>query len=229
MSHTICLTVNDGTERELGVRHAFNAGYSGRDTGEVQRHVAELAALGVPAPGQIPTLYPLPARLVTQETTIEVPHAKTSGEAEWALIVGEDVEDLLLTVASDHTDRALEVHGVAWSKQTAPNLVGEFAWRLQDIHADLDDLTLRAWVTHADAESLIQDGTLAQLLPPAYWVERLQEHSLLRPGTVLLGGTLSMMPGVEQFADSWRVEIADQNGQTSQLSYQVLQLSPAWD
>lgn len=229
MPHSVRLMVNDGSTREIPVRYALNAGYAGRDTDEVQQHVDELAALGVPAPRQIPTLYPLPSRLVMQAATIEVPHAETSGEAEWALVVGEDPEDLLLTVACDHTDRALEVHGVAWSKQTAPNLLGEFAWRLQDIADEFDEFSLRAWVSHGDAESLIQDGTAAQLLPPAYWVERLEERSLLRPGTVLLGGTVAMTPGVNQFADSWRVELADGHGQTSRINYRVLRLLPAWD
>jgi apolipoprotein N-acyltransferase len=40
------------------------------------------------------------------------------------------VDDLLLMVACDHTDRDLEVHGVAWSKQSAPNILGDVAWSL---------------------------------------------------------------------------------------------------
>ena len=71
-------------------------------------------------------------RLVSRPEVVQVAHAKTSGEAEWALIVGDGPDDLLLTVACDHTDRALEVHGVAWSKQTAPDVLGDVAWPLAD-------------------------------------------------------------------------------------------------
>ena len=43
-------------------------------------------------------------------------HGRTSGEAEWALVITGPIDDVLLTAACDHTDRELEVHGVAWSK-----------------------------------------------------------------------------------------------------------------
>lgn len=229
MSHTVQFQMADGSRRDVPVRYALNAGFAGRDTEQVRHHVDELAAMGVSAPTQVPTLYPLSASLVTQTDTIQVPHAKTSGEAEWALVVADDVSDLLLTVASDHTDRDLEVHGVAWSKQSAPNVLGDVAWRLSDVAAELGSFTLRAWVTHGDTEQLIQDGTLGQLLPPSHWVDKLTDSSLLRPGTVLLGGTIPMIADAEQFADAWRVEMSDPNGRTSRIAYRLEQLSPAWD
>jgi 2-keto-4-pentenoate hydratase/2-oxohepta-3-ene-1,7-dioic acid hydratase in catechol pathway len=222
------LRLADG-ERQVVVRYALNGGYAGRDTDQVQHHVDELAALGVPAPSRVPTLYPLSAVNVSQADTVQVPHGKTSGEAEWALLVGDDPDDLLLTAACDHTDRDLEVHGVAWSKQSAPDVLGDFAWRLSDVADDLDSFTLRAWVRHGDTEQLIQDGTLAQLLPPSYWVDKLAAAGLLRPGTVLLSGTIPMIEGVNQFADGWRVEMADPRGQVSRIAYTVEQLPPAWD
>lgn len=216
-----------GGEREIPVRYALNAGYAGRDTAQVQHHVDELADLGVPAPSRIPTLYPLSATLVSRPEVVQVPHGRTSGEAEWALIVGDGPDDLLLTVACDHTDRALEVHGVAWSKQSAPDVVGDVAWPLSEIEHELDGFTLKAWVKHGEDEQLIQDGTLAQLLPPSYWVKELGDQ--LKPGTVLLSGTIPMIAGVDQFADGWRVELTDPRGVTSKISYSVEQLAPAWD
>ena len=117
MTQTLRFTLPGGGEREITVRYALNAGYAGRDTEQVQHHVDELAELGVPAPSRIPTLYPLSATLVDRPEVVQVAHGKTSGEAEWALVVGDGPDDLLVTVACDHTDRALEVHGVAWSKR----------------------------------------------------------------------------------------------------------------
>lgn len=227
MPETLRFALPDGSERQIDVRYALNAGYAGRDTQQVQHHVDELAALGVPAPTRIPTLYPLSARLVSRPKTVQVPHAKTSGEAEWALIVGDGPDDLLLTVACDHTDRALEVHGVAWSKQTAPDVLGDVAWPLAAIEDELDDFTLKAWVRNGDTEQLIQDGTPAQLLPPSYWVKELGDR--LVPGTVLLSGTIPMIPGVDQFADAWRVELTDPRGLTSRIGYDVEQLAEAWE
>jgi len=227
VTQTLRFRLPDGGEREVTVRYALNAGYAGRDTAQVQHHVDELAELGVPAPHRIPTLYPLSATLVSRPEAVQVPHGRTSGEAEWALIVGDGPGDLLLTAACDHTDRALEVHGVAWSKQSAPDVLGDVAWPLAEIEGELDQFTLKAWVATGAEERLIQDGTLAQLLPPAYWVKKLGDR--LRPGTVLLSGTIPMIAGVDQFADGWRVELTDPRGLTSRIEYSVEQLDPAWD
>jgi 2-keto-4-pentenoate hydratase/2-oxohepta-3-ene-1,7-dioic acid hydratase in catechol pathway len=224
---TLRFTLPDGSERQIEVRYALNAGYAGRDTQQVQHHVDELAELGVPAPKRIPTLYPLSASLVSRPKNVQVPHGKTSGEAEWALIVGDGPDDLLLTAACDHTDRALEVHGVAWSKQSAPDVLGDVAWPLKAIEHELDEFTLKAWVRHGDTEQLIQDGTLAQLLPPSYWVKELKTR--LVPGTVVLSGTIPMIAGVDQFADAWRVELTDPRGLTSRIVYSVEQLAAAWE
>jgi 2-keto-4-pentenoate hydratase/2-oxohepta-3-ene-1,7-dioic acid hydratase in catechol pathway len=224
---TLRFTLPDGSERQIDVRYALNAGYAGRDTQQVQHHVDELAELGVPAPKRIPTLYPLSASLVGRPDVVQVAHGKTSGEAEWALIVGDGPDDLLLTAACDHTDRALEVHGVAWSKQSAPDVLGDVAWPLAAIEDELDEFTLKAWVRHGDTEQLIQDGTLAQLLPPSYWVQELKDR--LVPGTVVLSGTIPMIAGVDQFADAWRVELTDPRGLTSRIGYDVEQLAAAWE
>ncbi|GAA4025790.1 DUF2848 domain-containing protein [Allokutzneria multivorans] len=202
----------DGSRVPVAVKHLLNGGYAGRSQEDVAAHVAELAELGVPAPSVTPCLYPVAPYLAQQATTVPVQHGKTSGEAEWALVVTED--DVLLTVACDHTDRDLEVHGVAWSKQAAPDVLGTRAWRLSEVEQRLDSLVLTAW---ADDE-VIQHGTLAELLPPSYWLTDLRERGLLEAGTVLLSGTIPMRPGVNQFAGSWRVALSDPASPASPLT-----------
>lgn len=218
-----------GGPREIEVRHLLNAGYAGRDSAKVQAHIDELAELGVPGPGRIPTLYPLASTLASQQPVVQVPHGRTSGEAEWALIVGDGPDDLLLTAACDHTDRALEVHGVAWSKQSAPDLLGRTAWNYADVEDSFDAFRLRAWVRHDGAERLIQDGTPGELLSPGYWLEQLDGAGLRRPGTVLLSGTLAMVAGVDQFGDGWRVELRDPEGRISEVAYALDRLPAAWE
>jgi hypothetical protein len=212
----------DGSSVPVSVTRLLNAGYAGREQDEVAAHVAELAELGVPAPTVTPALYPVAPYLAAQTDAVPAQHDRTSGEAEWALVVaGPEPSDLLLTVACDHTDRALEVHGVAWSKNAGLDVLGRGAWRLVDVEDHLDRLRLRAWVAHdGGPEQLIQDSPLAALLPPRYWLDEIPE--LLDPGTVLLSGTVAMLPGVDQFADRWRVEIADPvTGRTLDLAYAV--------
>ncbi|MCF7548798.1 DUF2848 domain-containing protein [Pseudonocardia sp. WMMC193] len=211
----------DGSTRSVAVTRVFNAGYAGRAQEEVAAHVAELAELGVPAPEVTPALYPVSPYLAAQSETVPAQHGRTSGEAEWALVLGEDVSDPLLTVACDHTDRDLEVHGVAWSKNAGLDVLGTRAWRLSEI-ADVDAVSLRAWVRHGEHEQLIQDAKLGALLAPAYWLDVLRERGWLAPGTVLLSGTVAMVAGVDQFADGWRVELADPaTGDVLPLAYAV--------
>ncbi|WP_406357863.1 DUF2848 domain-containing protein [Streptomyces sp. NBC_00658] len=212
----------DGSVRDVDVRQVLNAGYAGRSQQDVAAHVAELAELGVPAPSVTPALYPVSPYLAQQTDKVAAQHARTSGEAEWALIVAADGE-LLLTAACDHTDRDLEVHGVAWSKNAGPDVLARRAWRLADVEGRLDELTLRAWVTHDGKESEIQSGTLAELLTPGYWAEVLRSRGDLVPGTVLISGTIPMTEDVDQFAETWRVELGDPaTGDTIRLAYDVI-------
>ncbi|MFF2186252.1 DUF2848 domain-containing protein [Streptomyces sp. NPDC058155] len=214
----------DGTNRSIDVVQVLNAGYAGRSQADVAAHVAELAELGVPAPSVTPALYPVSPYLAQHTEHVSVQHGRTSGEAEWALVVDSEGE-LLLTAACDHTDRELEVHGVAWSKNASPDVLARRAWRLADVQERLDDLALRAWVTHDGRETLIQNGTLAELLTPGYWADVLRERGDLVPGTVLISGTIPMAEGVDQFADRWRVELSDPaTGDVIDLAYDVVRM-----
>ncbi|WAL66063.1 DUF2848 domain-containing protein [Amycolatopsis cynarae] len=212
----------DGSEAATRVHTLLNAGYAGRNQADVAAHVAELAELGVPAPAATPALYAVAPYLAQQTGEVPAQHGRTSGEAEWALVItGPEPHDVLLTAACDHTDRALEVHGVAWSKNAGPDVLASTAWRLTEVADRLDELTLRAWV----GDTPIQDGTLAELLPPAYWLDFLREHDLYAPGVVLLSGTIPMVSGVDQFADRWRVALGDPaRGAASELEYRVRRL-----
>jgi hypothetical protein len=216
---TLGFALPDGSKATVVVSELLNGGYAGRSQDDVAAHVAELGKLGVPAPTTTPALYPVAPYLAMQTGEVPTQHDRTSGEAEWALVItGPRPEDALLTVACDHTDRALEVHGVAWSKQAGPDVLGTRAWRLVDVEDHIDELTLTAW---AD-ETEIQRGTLAELLPPRFWLDLLDERGLRRPGTVLLSGTIPMHKGVNQFASSWRVSLTDpKTGQAVECAYRV--------
>lgn len=221
---TLTFELPDGTTSSVDVQHLFNAGYAGRNQSEVQAHIDELAELGIPGPTTVPALYPVSPYLAQHTETVAVQHDRTSGEAEWALIITED--DVLLTAACDHTDRALEVHGVAWSKNASPDVLARAAWRLSAVRDRLDDITLRAWVGTGDTpDTLIQDATLGALLSPDYWLETLAARDLKRPGTVLISGTVQMIHGVDQFARSWKVEMHDPaTGNTITTQYLVEQM-----
>ncbi|WP_461163568.1 DUF2848 domain-containing protein [Arthrobacter sp. R4-81] len=222
---TLIFELPDGSTRKVQVKHLLNAGYAGREQKEVQAHIAELAELGVPGPATTPALYPVSPYLAQQVAEVRVQHGRTSGEAEWALVIAED--GVLLTVACDHTDRELEVHGVAWSKNASPDVLGSKAWRLDDVRDHLDQITLKGWVGEGDTpDKLIQDSSLAALLSPDYWLDVLSERGLNEPGTVLISGTVAMTHGVDQFARSWKVEMSDPVTGTSVDAQYVVEQMP---
>jgi hypothetical protein len=212
----------DGQRVTVEVRSVLNAGFSGRNDDIVAAHIAELAALGIPAPAVTPCLYPVAPYLAIQAGEVPVQHGRTSGEVEWALVITRD--DILLTVASDHTDRDLERHGAGWSKQVAPNVLSRQAWRFAEVAERFDSLTLTAWVRNGEWTE-IQSGVCGDLQPPKYWLELLQDNKLHAPGTVLMSGTLPMLRGVNQFAEAWRVELGDPTtGRTITTEYHVRRL-----
>lgn len=198
---------DDGTV-SVPVALLLNAGYAGHDQDAVAAHIAELAELGVPAPSVTPTLYPVAPYLARQTDEVPAQHTRTSGEAEWAMIItGDRPEDVLITAACDHTDRALEVHGVAWSKNAAPDVIADTAWRLTEIRDHLHRIRM---VATAGPESVIvQDSLMDELLSPDYWLELLESRGERRRGTVLLSGTVPMINADDQFADRWRVSLID--------------------
>jgi hypothetical protein len=222
---TLTFALPDGSEVSVVVRSVLNAGYAGRDQAQVRAHIDELAALGVPAPASTPALYPVADYLAQQTDVVQVQHGRTSGEAEWAVVVaGPDPDDVLLTAACDHTDRELEVHGVAWSKNCGPDVLARQAWRLSEVAGHLDRIELIGRVGAERAE--IQRAPLAALLPPSFWLDRLARE--IGTGTVILSGTVAMARGVDPFADRWEAELADPvTGRSIGLGYRVEQLSPA--
>src|ERR1700709_2634547 len=80
---------------------AIVAGYTGRDEKSVRTHIDELAAIGVPAPPEDPTLYPVDAGLITTAADVSVAGDYTSGEVEPVLVRAGGT--WYLGVGSDHT------------------------------------------------------------------------------------------------------------------------------
>lgn len=226
MVRTIDFDVS-GSLLSCDVAAVYNAGYTGRNQSVVQAHIDELAEQGISGPTEVPTLFSVPTYMVLQETDVEVEHDKTSGEAEWAMLYRGESLSPLLTVASDHTDRAVEAFSVTSSKQLSPNLLGTQAWQLDQITEQLDAITLRSKVLVDGEWVLLQDGTIGDLISPLDWLQRLRDLDRLVPGTLLLGGTLPMRDAAKQFADAWSVELALPTGESIGVQYAVNKLIPS--
>lgn len=147
------------------------AGWAGRDLAAIEHHIEELAELGVPRPSAVPLYYRIAANQLSQEDRIQVVGDASSGEAEVFLFSHEG--QTLVSLASDHTDRKLESHSVALSKQLCAKPVARDAWVYDDVADHWDELVLRAWIEENGATVLYQEGPLATLRHP---LELVQDH-----------------------------------------------------
>jgi hypothetical protein len=190
----------DGSRMAIPVHTAIVAGWTGRDRAGVERHVAELEALGVPRPSSTPVFYRVSASRLTTATQIEST-AASSGEVEVVLLRHDG--RLYVGVGSDHTDREVETYGVAVAKQVCDKPLAPEFWLYDAVEAHWDQLATRSWI---DEDVLYQEGTLDGLLPPDELL-RLAEPPLA-DGTVMFCGTFAAIGGIRS-ARAFRYELAD--------------------
>ena len=144
------------TDLDFVPRRIIIAGYTGRNQEEVKAHINELAAQGVPAPTEIPTIFRATLDRLKTDNDMEVLGEHTSGEAEAVLLVAGN--DIWVAVGSDHTDRELEKINIVASKQVCPKPVSAEVWRYADVRERWDSLVLRSWVGETGREQLYQEG-----------------------------------------------------------------------
>ncbi len=175
----------------ITVRALTMAGWSGRDAASVQAHIDQLGAFGVAPPSTTPVAYRVAAARLTTAARIEVVGDATSGEAEFVLLRHED--RLWIGAGSDHTDRALETHGITWSKQICDKPLCPDFWPLAEVAGHWDRLRLSA---EADGTPY-QDATLASLLSPEALLNKL---GALAEDEVMFGGTVPVIGAVRPAA-----------------------------
>ncbi|PCI02469.1 MAG: hypothetical protein COB78_13205 [Hyphomicrobiales bacterium] len=203
---------------DLTIDHLFVAGWTGRNKEAVDHHIEELRALGISPPSQVPLYYRVSGLLLTQATTIDVLGAGTSGEVE-PLLIQKDGK-IWIGLASDHTDRDLETHSVAASKQACPKPVASELWRLTEVEDHLDSLILRCWTDKGGKWGLYQEGELSNIRP----LSELISNSGFGDNAAMLCGTLGAIGGVRP-ASRYRMELVDPVlDRKIQLNYSVTKL-----
>ncbi|MEM7711866.1 MAG: DUF2848 domain-containing protein [Pseudomonadota bacterium] len=189
------------------------AGWTARDAAAVAHHIAELAAIGIPAPSATPLFYRVGVDLLTQADRIEVLGPDTSGEVEPLILRAGG--RLWLGLGSDHTDRALERVSVAAAKQACPKPVCRELWPLDALADRLDALELRAEIAEAEAWVTYQEGTLAAIRP----LLDLVAAADLAEGAAMLCGTLAARGGVRPAA-RFRATLTDPvTGEALSMAY----------
>jgi hypothetical protein len=220
---TLSLTLqNSGAAmaRAVGIDDAIVAGWTGRDAAAVEKHIAELEALGVRRPATTPIFYRVAAARLTTATEIEVVGAHSGGEVEFVLL--QHGGRVWVGVGSDHTDREVETYGVTVSKQMCDKPVAPVFWAFDDVAPHWDRLTLRAHVIEDGARKIYQEGSVAAMLKPLDLIGRCalpagtagvppafaDGASQLPENTLMFCGTLAARGGVRP-TERFEFEIED--------------------
>jgi hypothetical protein len=190
----------DGTLESVPINTVIIAGWTGRDRGAVEEHMAELERMGVPRPSTAPVFYRASASRLTTVAEVEAT-AESTGEVEAVLLRHEG--RVFVGVGSDLTDRAVETYSVAVSKQLCDKPIGSDFWAYDEVDSHWDQLVVRSWI---DDDILYQEGKLSALLYPDELL-RLAEPGFM-DGTVIFCGTLPVIGGIRR-AESFRYELAD--------------------
>lgn len=183
---------------DVNINSFIVAGWAGRDKDAIEHHIEELAELGVPRPSAVPLYYRIAANQLTQDTNVEVVGDGSSGEAE--VFIFSHNGQALVSLVSDHTDRKLEAHSVALSKQLCVKPVADVAWAYDEVADHWDELVLRSWIEEDGATVLYQEGPLALLQPPLDLLQgyfgnaQIPEHNGMACGTVGVIGKIRHAP-----------------------------------
>jgi hypothetical protein len=190
------------------VRHIVCAGYTSRSHAEAERHIRELESLGIARPKEVPVFFAVASYLATIEQVVEVQGPFTSGEAEFALLLGPGGP--WVTVASDQTDRFVERHSVPAAKQLCPKVLAPTVWPLAEVAGHWDDLELRAWVRSGRKRRLYQEAKLGSLLAPDALLSGLRRRAgRVLDGVILFSGTVPIVDGQVVYGDAYELELTD--------------------
>lgn len=225
MTHTLRFEAAGRGPVLVELRHGIIAGWTARNAKAVEHHIAELKEIGVPPPSTVPLYYRVSASLLSTGQTIETVGNTSSGEAEPVLV--DDGERLYVGLGSDHTDRKLETHSVALSKQICAKPVAPTLWAFDEVEGHLDDILIRSFIrdTEGEAWTAYQEGRLASIRPLVELIAgspAARSEKRLQPGTAMMCGTFAVLSGGVRPARFFRMEMIDERlGRSIEHSYEM--------
>lgn len=191
---------------DVEIDHCIVAGWAGRDAAQIQAHIDELALLGVAPPSAVPLYYRVATNQLMQGSSVQVVGEHSSGEAEvFYFSMGNEA---FISLASDHTDRRLESHSVALSKQVCVKPVASVAWRFVEVEPHWDQLILRSWIEENGSQVLYQEDTLAALLPLRDLARKHFAADAPPEGCAMLCGTVPVIGDIRP-GSTFAMELAD--------------------
>jgi hypothetical protein len=207
------------SRRNAQVDRLVIAGWTGRDKAALEKHIAELEALGVKRPASVPIFYRASTARLTTDETIEVLGEASSGEAEFVLF--RHGERLWVGAGSDHTDREVEKYGVSVSKEMCDKPIAPAFWDYEDNAPHWDKLVLRAHIAENGGRVLYQEGPVTAMLDPKALIEKFGGKDRLQESTLMFCGTLAARGGIRP-SEMFEFELEDPVlGRKIQQQYRV--------
>ena len=201
------VTAKGSSVRLTAITTAIIAGWTGRDRAAMEKHIAELEALGVQRPASTPVFYRVAAARLTTAAGIQVSGNDSSGEVEFFIT---NIEGRLwLGVGSDHTDRKVETIGVTISKQMCDKPISAEIWPYEEVAGHWDRLLLRSFAIEGGKRSLYQEGPVTTMLDPLDLISRFPAgKGKLPEGSLMFCGTLAAKGGIRP-AERFEIELED--------------------
>lgn len=201
----------------------YAIGYAGRDREKTLEHIEELKEIGVPEPKEVPELYHLNPRLLSESNEMYVIGNESSGEVEVVLIYDEEGE-IAVTVGSDHTDRALETVSIQKSKQLCDKPIASESIPFKDVEAEWDDLVLKSQVLLNGEWIDYQDGLVSNIISFDSIQAYLKSHKVELKNCIVFCGTVPLLDGFK-YGDGFRCSLkSNQLNKEITIEYQVSHL-----
>lgn len=188
-------TSSSRSDLAIEIEQLVVAGWAGRDRAAIDHHIEELAAIGVPRPSTVPLFYRVSDNSAVQADLIQSVGTESSGEVE--TFIFRSGEELYVSLASDHTDRKLEAHSVALSKQICAKPIATTAWPFAEVADHWDQLIIRSWIEENGSETLYQEGPLSSLRTPLDLIAGFTGGETVLPEkTGMICGTVGAIGGI---------------------------------
>ncbi|MFM0168510.1 DUF2848 domain-containing protein [Paraburkholderia sediminicola] len=194
-------------ERTISIDTLVIAGWTGRDTVAMEKHIRELEELGVKRPAYTPVFYRVAAERLEPTPKIQATGTQSSGEVEFVLL--KDAGETFVGIASDHTDREVETYGITVSKQMCGKPCSRKLWRLSEVAGHWDELVLRSYATIDGERVLYQQGKVTAMRAPQDLLDEFtRRDGRFVDGTAMLCGTLAAFGGIRP-AERFDIELED--------------------
>jgi hypothetical protein len=191
---------------DVTIREVILAGWTGRDRAALEKHIEEMAAVGVRRPPSVPVFYRCSASRLTIADEIQVVGEDSSGEVEFVLVQAQG--NLWVGTGSDQTDRKVEAYGITVSKQMCDKPMAPELWSYAEVAPHWDELVLRAWAVRDGKRELYQESAVTAMMAPMALIREYTGGSELPDGTAMFSGTLPAIGGLRP-AQRFEFELAD--------------------